>query len=174
MLDKSMKIVILILIVVSVAFVSLWVASVYMDVDELSIVSHGIHVSPDNESALIEKMEQLAEESYRYWINTDRTGVNENKLFGTVITIKYREPIGITWIEDLGIAEISPRSIPVVVDKITAVIPDDPNGDFRLIVYRPSLDPERYNPDRYIFVISREQANELLKLAGLPIVSSDD
>ncbi|MCZ0861946.1 hypothetical protein [Methanocorpusculum vombati] len=150
----------------AIAIASLGLASLYIETDGLSIVSHGIHIVPQNEEDVIKKMEQLAEENYRYWLNTPRTGVVKNTFFGTVITMKYAEPIGITWTEDLGIEGIHPTSIPVLVDRIIAVIPDDPKGDFRLIVYRPSPDPERYNPDRYIFVMSCEQANELLNLIG--------
>jgi hypothetical protein len=166
MSSSTLTAIVITILCFAVAIASLGLATVYIETDGLSVVSHGIHIVPQNEAAVIEKMELLAEENYRYWLNTPQTCVVKNTFFGTVITMKYTEPIGITWTEDLGIEGIPPTSIPVLVDRIIVVIPDNPNGDFRLIVYRPSPDPERYNQDRYILVMSREQANELLELIG--------
>ena len=163
---STLPAIILTVLCFAAALLGLSYACVFAEVDGLSVISHGIHILPENEAALIEKLEQIAEENYHYWMGTDQMGVIENKISGTVITMTYRQPINLTWTDNPGREGIPPRSIHAVVDTIIAVIPDDPKRDFRLIVHRPSPEPGQHNPDRYIFVMPHEMADELRELIG--------
>ncbi|MDU9376985.1 hypothetical protein McpSp1_16290 [Methanocorpusculaceae archaeon Sp1] len=149
------------LICFSVAIIFLGLATLYTEPDGLSVVSHGLHILPENSAELKEKLEILAGENYQYWLATDYYDGVRGKLFGTVVTINYPTPIDITWTEYT--VDSDQENIPVTVNKIIAIIPDN-SDEYRLIVYRPAPETEHSNPSVYVFRMLPDQANELLKL----------
>ncbi|MDV0443399.1 hypothetical protein [Methanorbis rubei] len=151
------------LICFSVAIIFLGLATLYAEPDGLSVVSHGLHILPENSAELKEKMEKLAGENYQYWLATDYYDDVRGKLFGTVVTINYPTPIDITWTEYQYTTDSDQETTPVTVNKIIAIIPDN-SDEYRLIVYRPSSETEHSNPSVYVFRMLPDQANELLEL----------
>ena len=77
----------------AVAIFGLSYACVFTEVDGLSIISHGIYVISPNETALIEKMEQHAEEGgFRNFVGSDGVNIADCKREGVVITMRYTTP----------------------------------------------------------------------------------
>ncbi|MCZ0859693.1 hypothetical protein O0S10_00450 [Methanocorpusculum sp. MG] len=133
----------------------------------LSIRSLGEEISVPNETALIEKLEQFAEEDYQYFV---ATSVNYQKYWdtGAVITMKYQTPVNITWV--ITIEGLSPEIHHINVKQITAALSHDRESYSAnwLLVY-----PDQKTPFQYPLEIPREQANELLDMIGVnPIPES--
>ena len=131
----------------------------------LSVISLGEEISVPNETTLIKKLEQFAEENYPNWVATLSIGYQEYRDRGTVITMKYQTPINLTWVWAIG--GISPDQISVhqiSVQKISAALSHDHQSlhDDWVIVYA-------VNGDRFPLEIPREQADELLNLLGIEI-----
>lgn len=64
----------------AIAIFSLSYACVLAEVDGLSVISHGMYIAPPNETALIEKMEQYAEEDgFRNFVGSDGANIADCK-----------------------------------------------------------------------------------------------
>ncbi|MDE2444065.1 MAG: hypothetical protein O0X49_06740 [Methanocorpusculum sp.] len=145
----------------AVAIFGLSYGCVFTEVDGLSIISHGIHVIPPNETALIEKMEQYAEEDgFRNFVGSDGANVADCKREGVVITMRYTTPHLLNWTEQDG------SKIQIFAERITVTIPDQPDSGRKMSYYIIVDKPEK-RLGMVTLQMPREQANELLKLAGL-------
>ncbi len=126
----------------------------------LLVVSHGEEIIPEKGTAVVAKMEQIAEENYRYSLGISSVNVVDCGKMGTVLTMRYDIPTQITW-TNIG---------NVTAEKIMITIPDNPDWKKRLsyfvVVYSEPIS-EEYNSDVYVLEMTIEQANELLELAGL-------
>ncbi|MDE2518674.1 MAG: hypothetical protein O0X93_00965 [Methanocorpusculum sp.] len=130
-------------------------------------MNNSAHVQ--SETALIEKLEQFAEEDYQYFV---ATSVNYQKYWdtGAVITMKYQTPMNLTWVLDWDIEGMNTEIHHINVKQITAALSHDRKAypDDWLLVY---LDSESHL--QYPLEIPREQANELLDMIGVnPIPES--
>ncbi len=132
----------------------------FTEVDGLSVISHGIYVIPENETALMEKMEQYAEEDYRYFVACDGVNIADCKREGVVITMTYTTPQPLIW-TDIAVG----TQEQVFAERITVTIPDQPDSDRKISSYIIVDKPEK-RLGMVTLQMPREQANELLKLAG--------
>lgn len=152
------------LVCFTVAIASLGLANMYTEVDGISIISHGMYIVPQNETALIEKMEQYAVEDYRYFVARDGTNVNRCKLEGTVITVRYDTPLSLTWMMRIDTMKFEEQ---VLIDTITVTLPDHPDSSKKLhtciVVDGPELGKGLVTLD-----LPPEHEAELRELAGLP------
>lgn len=136
-------------------------ACVFTELDGLSVISHGMYVAPPNETALMEKMEQYAEEDgFRNFVGSDGVNIADCKREGVVITMRYTTPHLLIWTEQDG------SKIPVFAERITVTIPDQPDSGRKISSYIIVDKPEK-RLGMVTLQMPRKQANELLKLAGL-------
>ena len=126
----------------------------------LSVRSLGEEISVPNETALIEKLEQFAEEDPMCYV---ATWVNFQKYrdTGALITMKYQTPVNLTWVLDWNIEGMNTEIHHINVRQITAALSYDRESypDDWLIVYSDA-------DYQYPLEIPREQADELLELIG--------
>jgi hypothetical protein len=108
----------------------------------------------------MEKMEQYAEENgFRNFVGSDGVNRADCKREGVVITMRYTAPHLLIWTEQDG------SKIPVFAERITVTIPDQPDSSRKISSYIIVDKPEK-RLGRVTFQMPREQANELLELAG--------
>ena len=131
----------------------------------LSIRSLGEEISVPNETALIEKLEQFAEEDPMCYV---ATWVHYQEYWdtGTAITMKYQTPVNLTWVLDWDIEGMSTETHHINVKQITAALSHDRDSypDDWLLVYSDT-------ESQYPLEIPREQANQLLHKIGGNLVS---
>ena len=127
----------------------------------LSVVSLGEEISVPNETVLIKKLEQFAEEDPMCYVAT-WIGYQKYRDTGTVITMKYQTPVNITWV--ITIEGLAPETHHIPVRQITAALSHDRESysDDWLLVYSDT-------DYQYPLEIPREQADELLNLLGIEI-----
>ena len=157
---STLPAIILTILCFAAALLGLSYACVFTEVNGLSVISHGIHVFPQNETALIEKLEQYAAEDYRYFVATDGVNIADCKREGVVLTMRYTTPQPLIWTD---IAAGTRKQ--VFAERITVTIPDTPDNG-RELSYYVIVDKPGEQPGMLTFQMPREQADELLKLAG--------
>jgi len=157
---STLTLIIVTILCFAAAIFGLSYACVFTEVDGLSVISHGIYVIPKNETALIEKLEQYAEEDYRYFVACDGVNIADCKREGVVITMKYTTPQPLTW-TDIAVG----TQEQVFAERITVTIPDQPDSS-REISYYVIVDKPGKQPGMITLQMPRDQANELLELAG--------
>ncbi|MDU9376971.1 hypothetical protein McpSp1_16150 [Methanocorpusculaceae archaeon Sp1] len=128
--------------------------------DGLSIVSHGVEITTENETALIELIEQFVQENYDNWMALGNIQVREAAQHGVAIEIHYnstRELICPPLYEDFR------PNATVQIDRIYVTIPDIPSERNHLYYYvSPILDGEL----DHTIILPIEKANEILALIG--------
>ena len=140
------------------------------DKDGLSIVSHGNHgneITVDNETAVIELIEQFVQENYDYWFAMGSIQVREAAQNGVAIQIHYNPA------RELICPPAYDRpNATVLIDRIYVTIPDQPDKKNKLYYYVSpvrdgDLDHTILLGDLdHTILLPIETANELLKLIG--------
>ena len=161
MSHSTLPAIILTILCFAAALLGLSYACVFTEVNGLSVISHGIHILPENETALLEKLEQYAEEDgFRNFVGIGgRVNIVDCKREGVVITMRYTTPKPMNWTERDG------SKIPIFAERITATIPDQKDSG-RNLAYYLIVDQPGKQPGMATLTMPREQADELLKLAG--------
>ena len=128
------------------------------DKDGLSIVSHGNEITVDNETAVIELIEQFVQENYDYWFAMGSIQVREAAQNGVAIQIHYNPA------RELICPPAYDRpNATVLIDRIYVTIPDQPDKRNKLYYY---VSPVRDGDLDHTILLPIETANELLKLIG--------
>lgn len=128
------------------------------DKDGLSIVSHGNEITVDNETAVIELIEQFVQENYDYWFAMGSIQVREAAQNGVAIQIHYNPA------RELICPPACDRpNATVLIDRIYVTIPDQPDKRNKLYYY---VSPVRDGDLDHTILLPIETANELLKLIG--------
>ena len=128
------------------------------DKDGLSIVSHGNEIAVDNETAVIELIEQFVQENYDYWFAMGSIQVREAAQNGVAIQIHYNPA------RELICPPAYDRpNATVLIDRIYVTIPDQPDKKNKLYYY---VSPVRDGDLDHTILLPIETANELLKLIG--------
>ncbi|MDV0443475.1 hypothetical protein [Methanorbis rubei] len=126
----------------------------------LSIVSHGVEITTENETALIELIEQFVQENYDNWYAMGYINKRDAAQHGVAIEIHYnpaRELICPPLYE-----EFRPNAT-VMIDRIYVTIPDMPNKRNQLYYY---VSPIRDGDLDHTIILPVEKANEILVLIG--------
>lgn len=128
--------------------------------DGLTIVSHGMEITAENDTAVIELIELFVQENYDDWSAMGYIQVREAAQRGVAIEIHYnptRELICLDYY-DLRI-----RNTTVLIDQIYVTIPDMPDKRNQLYYY---VSPVRDGDMDHTILLPIETANELLELIG--------
>ncbi|MDE2522895.1 MAG: hypothetical protein O0X93_07040 [Methanocorpusculum sp.] len=128
--------------------------------DGLAIVSHGMEITAENDTAVIELIEQFVQENYDDWSAMGYIQVREAAQWGVALEIHYnptRELICPDYY-DLRI-----RNTTVLIDRIYVTIPDLPDERNQLYYY---VSPVRDGEMDHTILLPVEKANEILKLIG--------
>lgn len=142
----------------------------YIEPMGLSVISFGKEISVPNKTALIEKIEQLAEDIYPNWVAIGYIDPIPYQRAGIAATVTYPASIELTWIVGEYINDTWVEKIhPIQVKEITAVIPAKPDSTSRpwVIVY-----PDQEHDFQFTLQMSVEPAEELRELIGLSPVET--
>lgn len=164
----------MVFICLSVAVVFLGLASLVVETDGLSVVSHDLHVIPQNNAMVMEKLEKLAQDNYQHWIALDGVDYHRCKLFGTVITMRYETPKELTWVAEYSLDKddtLIQESKTVWAKQITVTIPDDPNSDLVDVSYYVLVYLDREATWPFVMSLSLDDVNDLLALLGMDLIT---
>ena len=132
----------------------------------LSVVSLGEEIPVPNETVLIERIEQLAEENYPNWVAGGYVDPIPYRQEGIVITATYPSSLELRWIvPEYGDIPDTPveKIHPIRVKEITVVIPENTGSERRpwILVY-----PDQERNFQFTLQLSSGQADELRELIG--------
>ena len=169
------------------ALVFLGTAAAVIETDGLSVVSHGLHISPQYPAEVTEKIETIIEENYRHSPFQEpkhgESDVVSTRLFGTVITMQYAAPVNLTWSffqngEEYTwtlVNTASAMAVPcpggnrIAAERIDILIPDNVTPEIMDVSYF-ALIHTTGRPEPYRIAVEREQVNELLALIGMDLL----
>ena len=130
--------------------------------DGLAIVSHGVEVTAENDTAVINLIEHFIEENYGNFYALTSINTRDAALHGVALAIQYPNPHELLW-ADYGRGFLVPT--PIQVHKIVVTIPDEPDWDKELanfvVVYGEDT---RFC---HAILLPVEDANKILTLLGM-------
>ena len=130
--------------------------------DGLSIVSHGVEMSAENDAEVIELIEQFVEGNYGNYYALTSINTRDAVLHGVALAIQYPEPRELLW-EDYGRGYMVVT--PVQVHRIVVTIPDEPDWDDGLANFVAV-----YGEDKrfcHAILLPDEEANKILTLLSV-------
>ncbi|MCZ0859695.1 hypothetical protein O0S10_00460 [Methanocorpusculum sp. MG] len=130
--------------------------------DGLTIVSHGVEITAENDTAVIDLIEHFIEENYGNYYALTSINTRDATLHGVALAIQYPNPHEFLW-ADYGRGYLV--TTPIQVHKIVVTIPDEPDWDKELanfvVVYG---EDERFC---HAILLPAEHANKILTLLGI-------
>ena len=126
--------------------------------DGLAIVSHGMEITAENDTAVIELIEQFVQENYDYWFAMGNVQVREAAQRGVALEIHYNPT------RELICPPAYDRpNATILIDRIYVTIPDLPDKRNKLYYY---VSPVRDGDLDHTILLPIETANEILELIG--------
>ncbi|HJJ98054.1 MAG TPA: hypothetical protein O0X46_05365 [Methanocorpusculum sp.] len=128
--------------------------------DGLSIVSHGVEITTEQEEEVISMVEEFVQENYDGWYAMGYIQVREAATHGVAIEISYNPAWELTY---QSFDETHRPNATVLIDRIYVTIPDLPDKRNKLYYY---VSPVCDGDLDHTILLPIEKANELLELIG--------